>query len=59
MTLINYITNYARKGDCSQYQRVIAMTRINKAFDNYDKNSSTSSSNYNSTLEKFALKVFN
>lgn len=53
------MTNYAIKDDCSQYQRVIAAAIVRKTFDNYNNNLMTDSSNYISTLNKFALKAFN
>ncbi len=59
MALIHYITNYATKGDCNQYQRVMAATIVRKAFDNHDNNIATGPSNYTLTLDKFALKAFN
>lgn len=59
LALIHYITNYAIKGNYSQYQRVIAATIVKKSFDNHDKDFTTDLSNYTSTLDKFALKIFN
>ena len=59
LAFIHYITNYATKGDCSQYQRVIAAAIVRKTFDNHDNNITTGSSNYTPTFDKFALKAFN
>ena len=59
MALIHYITNYATKGDCSQYQRVMASAMVKKGFDNHDKDSTFTPANYTPTLDKFALKAFN
>lgn len=59
LALIDYITNYATKGNGSQYQRVMAMAIMRKAFENYDKNLTSTSANYISMLDKFALKAFN
>ena len=59
LAFIHYITNYAIKSDCNQYQRVIAVAIVRKAFDNYDKDLTTISANYAPTLDKFALKAFN
>ncbi len=59
MALIHYITNYATKSDCSEYQRVMAAAIVRKAFDNHDKDSTNSSANYTPSLDKFALKAFN
>ena len=38
LALIYYITNYATKGDCSQYQRVMVVAIVRKVFDNHDNN---------------------
>ncbi len=59
LAFIYYIINYAIKGNCSQYQRVMAAAIVRKAFDNYDNNITTGSSNYTLTLDKFTLKAFN
>ncbi len=59
LAFIYYITNYATKSDCSQYQRVMTAAIVRKAFDNHNNNITTYSSNYTSTLDKFALKEFN
>lgn len=59
LVFIYYITNYTTKGDCSQYQKVIIVAIVRKAFDNYDKDSITSLSNFTPILDKFALKAFN
>lgn len=47
------------KENCSQYQKVMVMAIVGKAFDNHDKNFITSSSNYTPTHDKFAFKAFN
>ncbi len=59
MALIHYIRNYAIKGDCSQYQRVMTAAIVKKAFDDHDKDSTNSLANYIPSLDKFTLKVFN
>ncbi len=59
LALIHYITNYATKGDCCQYQRVMVAAIVRKAFDDHDNNITTGPSNYTPTLDKFALKAFN
>lgn len=53
------MTNYATKDDCSQYQKIMAMTLVRKAFEDHDKNSILDSANYTPMLDKFALKAFN
>ena len=58
LALIYYITNYATKGDCSQYSRVMAAAIVRKTFDNHDNNITTSPSNYIPIFDKFALKAF-
>lgn len=37
----------------------MAVVIVRKAFNDYDKNFTTSSSNYIPTLDKFPLKIFN
>ncbi len=59
LALIHYITNYATKNDCSQYQRVMVVAIVRKAFNDHNNNSMTGPSNYTPTLDKFALKAFN
>lgn len=59
LALIHHITNYLTKSDCSQYQRVISVARMRKAFDNHDTNIMIGSSNYTLTFDKYALKAFN
>lgn len=59
MALIHSITNYATKGNCNQYQRVIALAIVKKVFNNHDNNLTTDLSNYTPTLDKFILKAFN
>lgn len=41
LALIHYIIKYATKGDCSQYQRVMAAAIVKKAFDDHDKDSTS------------------
>ena len=55
----HYITNYVTGGNCSQYQRVMAVAIVRKAFDNHDKDLTSTSVNYILTLDKFTLKAFN
>ncbi len=59
LAFIHYITNYATKGDCSLYQRVLAAAIVRKAFDDHDNIITTSPSNYKLILDKFVLKAFN
>lgn len=59
LALIHYITNYATKGDCSQYQRVMAVIIVRKAFEDHDKNPTFTSANYTPILDKFVFKAFN
>lgn len=59
LALIHYITNYATKGDSSQYQRVMAAAIVRKAFKDHDKDPTSTPGNYTPTLDKFALKAFN
>lgn len=59
LAFIIYITNYATKSDYSQYQRVMVIAIVRKAFNNYDYKIMTDPSNYTPTLNKFLLKVFN
>ncbi len=59
LAFIHYITNYATKGDYSQYQRVMAVAIMKKAFNDHDNKITTGPSNYTPTLDKFALKAFN
>ena len=58
LALVHYITNYATKGDCSQYQRIMAAAIVRKAFEDRDKPGPGLPS-YLPTLDKFLLKVFN
>lgn len=33
LALVRYITNYATKGDCSQYQRIMGAAFVRKAYE--------------------------
>lgn len=55
----HYITNYAIKNNCSQYQRVMAAAMVRKALKDHVKNPTPTFANYIPTLDKFALKAFN
>ena len=54
LVLIYYITNYATKGYCSQYQRVMAAAIVRKVFDDNDNKLTIDPSNYTPTFDKFA-----
>lgn len=59
LVLIHYITNYAIKTACSQYQRVIVAEIARKVFDNHNKDLTCTSTNYIPIFDKFTLKAFN
>ena len=52
-----YITNYAIKGNCSQYQKVMTAIIVRKAFKNHDTRLGIT--NVAPELDKCALKTFN
>ena len=58
LALIHYIINYATKGDCSQYQRIMAAAIVRKAFEDQDKPGPGPPS-YTPNLDRFSLKAFN
>lgn len=57
LTLIYYIIKYATKGNCNQYQGVIAAVIIKKAYKDLEIRFSLA--NTISRLDKFSLKAFN
>lgn len=57
LTLIYYIIKYATKGNCNQYQGVIAAALIKKAYKDLEIRFSLA--NTISRLDKFSLKAFN
>lgn len=57
LALIYHITNYATKGNYSQYQRIMAATMVKKTFEDLDIRSGTN--NITPKLDKFILKRFN
>lgn len=59
LVFIHYITNYATNSNCSQYQQVIVVMMVRKAFGNYDKVTTSIPPVYISILDKFALIIFN
>lgn len=59
LTLIHYITNYGKKSNYNQYQRVMAPAMVRKAFKDNDKNPTLTFTNYTPILDKFALKACN
>ncbi len=56
LALIHYITNYATKGDCSQYQRIMGAAFVKKAYDDMQPSGNISS---HMAPDKFALRAFN
>ncbi len=56
LALIHYITNYATKGNCSQYQRIMGAVFVKKAYDNMQPSANVSS---HVAPDKFALRAFN
>ncbi len=56
LALIYYITNYATKGDCSQYQRIMGAAFVNKAYDDMQSSANVIT---NMPPDKFALRAFN
>lgn len=56
LALIHYITNYATKGDCSQYQRIMGAAFVKKA---YDAAQSSAIASTHVAPDKFALRAFN
>lgn len=58
LTLVHYITNYTTKGDCNQYQRIMATAIVRKVFKNRDRPGSGPRF-YSPNLDKFVLKAFN
>ncbi len=56
LAFIHYITNYATKGDCSQYQRIMGAAFVKKA---YDEVQSTANITTQVEPDKFALRAFN
>ncbi len=60
LALIYYITNYATKGDVSQYQRIMGAAFVKNAYDESQPPSNTTSPDTNVGLpDKFALRAFN
>ena len=70
LALVRYITNYATKGDCDQYQRAMAFAIARKSLEKTlqrpkpltERNSEEVAPNQTSTLgdqDKFALRAFN
>ncbi len=60
LAIINYITNYATKGNCSQYQCIILAAIIRKAYKNVSaKAMATTTPVRYADLNKFALQTFN
>ncbi len=60
LALIYYITNYATKGDASQYQRMMGAAFVKSTYDESQPLSNTTSPDTNVSLpDKFALRVFN
>ena len=57
LAFIHYITNYATKANCSQYQRVMATVMVRKTFENLDIKSGPD--NIPLRLNKFVLNAFN
>ncbi len=56
LVLIYYITNYATKGDCSQYQRIIGAAFVKKAYDDMQLSANVIT---NLPPDKFAFRAFN
>ncbi len=60
LAIIYYITNYATKGDCSQYQRIMSAAIVLKAYeDAQTKAMATTTPVRYADLNKFALQTFN
>ena len=60
LAIIHYITNYATKGNCSQYQRIMSTAIIQKVYKNaYTKAMVTTILIRYADLDKFALQTFN
>ena len=58
IAFIYHITNYASKGDYSQYHRIIAVVIVKKTFKDQDK-PDLGPPSYIQNLNKFLLKAFN
>ena len=62
LALVRYITNYATKGDCSQYQRIMGAAFVRKAYeDATDQRIEDGSTGVvqRARIDKFALRAFN
>ena len=62
LAIIHYITNYATKGDCSQYQRIMSAAIVRKAYEDAQSKATATGSSLpvrHADLDKFALRTFN
>ena len=60
LAIIYYITNYAIKGNCSQYQRIMSAAIIRKAYEDAQAKTITITTPVRyADFDKFTLQAFN